>query len=848
MWLLSEAQKNRSKMTSLISDRANEQNIVSEADWVQSPLWYKSLRNDITSVDTLQEKNTALWISDLIKKRVNLRKWIVNWTTTSWNEAADYLEIRRWWLVDIFADYMMQNKELIKDDASAKLLWETIKKDPDAIIWYMKNVLKNQYPDTYQEKNQAIDDYIMKWGKLNDVMNFLTEETADPYWTPKADKLEWTNTFLNFLWSIGATPIKELGGLSNIIWEKTWLANEQRETARKTATVEWASTQWYNEYKETGKLPEKFSEDYENLYKWYDNAVKDWFIGSVEEYNNYLWDVAVATDKTFKQITDEFTEKYLYNPDEAWAWFGNLMWDVIEIVMMELATAWTATPELAATKIPKLAKWADWAWKWIKWWIWFQALEDAYEWELSNVPEYAKSAFYNILLRWGLKTIGSGMKWLLKKWTRLLWWITERGEKALQWETKLSSKEKIDIINESKTSNPSRTPEKEIGKGFVNLRDIVKKDVDRLNEEVKTMERWFDEWPTPETLADRLNENFSKLKNPDVMWNQAFKETPSIRIWASEEERLLRNKAEREALRKSKTKAWKEAAKAAKEKADAAEKAEAKRLAKMKPEERAEELRLKEIQAERATKAQEEADRKWKYEMNVDNKELLKNWYSKDEIALIDVLVEEWNKMFVKWWAEFNSSNLWELTKMIESKSTGTTRTREIVDAIAKTMDDLSKSFGEDFAAKTSERWNKSTILEWLNDVLWRLARRTSGVWTELWLSEAWSKWFKWNLRELLTQANKYYKDIDLNREIDSWLIHLAIYDPETASKIIWELYPSLPWMMELLIKLWKMKMNKAELKNIVNNNAWQVAEDGIWQAIGRSIEGKISEWAADRF
>ena len=50
MWLLSEAQKNRSKMTSLISDRANEQNIVSEADWVQSPLWYKSLRNDITSV------------------------------------------------------------------------------------------------------------------------------------------------------------------------------------------------------------------------------------------------------------------------------------------------------------------------------------------------------------------------------------------------------------------------------------------------------------------------------------------------------------------------------------------------------------------------------------------------------------------------------------------------------------------------------------------------------------------------------------------------------------------------------------------------------------------------------
>jgi hypothetical protein len=45
----------------------------------------------------------------------------------------------------------------------------------------MKNVLKNQYPDTYEEKNRAIDDYIMKGGKLNDVMDFITEKNATPY-------------------------------------------------------------------------------------------------------------------------------------------------------------------------------------------------------------------------------------------------------------------------------------------------------------------------------------------------------------------------------------------------------------------------------------------------------------------------------------------------------------------------------------------------------------------------------------------------------------------------------------------------------------------------------------------
>lgn len=848
MWILSEAQKGRERLTSSAIDRANEQKNVDASLWVKSPLWYESLRSDITSVDTLQEELASKWVSDLIKKRVSLRKWIANGSITSWNEAQDYLEMRKWWLVDIFADYMMQNKELIKDDASAKLLEQTIKTDPDAIIWYMKNVFKNQNPDGYEEKNKAIDDYIMKWGKLNDVMDFLVWTTSTPYWTPKPEKLEWTNAFLNFLWSVAATPVRELWWLSKIVWERTGYDEEADRLARQTATVEWASTQWYNEYKSTGKLPNEYTEDYENLYKWYDDAVKDWFIGSVEEYNNYLWDVAVAANKTFKQVTDEFAEKYLYNPEESWAWLGNFVWDVVEVVLAELISWWTATPELASTKIPKMAKWAKWAWKWAKWWLWFQALEDAYEWELSDVPEYAKSAFYNILLKWWLDSVGAFAKWGINKTSKLLWWITERGEKALKWETKLSSKEKIDIINESKTSNPTRTPEKEIGKGFLNLREKVKKDVDALNSDVRTMERWFSEWPTPDSLTDRLNENFAKLKDPDVMWNQAFKEVPQIRIWASEEERLLRNKAEREALKQSKTKAGKEAAKKAAEDARIAEEWEAKRLAKLSPEERRDELRLKEIQSEKSAKAAEEADRKWKYELTVDNEELLKNWYSKDEIALIDVLKEEWNKKFVKWWAEFNASNLWDLAKLIESKSTWTTRTAEIVDAIARTMDDISKSLWEDFASKTSERWNKSTILKWLDDVLWILTKRTSWVWTELWLSAAWEKGFKWNLRELLSQANKYYPDIDLNREIDSWLVHLAIYDPETASRIIWELYPSIPWMMELLIKLWKLKLNKAQLQNIVNSNTKQATEGWIWQTIWNSVRWKIWEWMADLF
>ena len=830
MWILSQSQENKRRLNTAMQNTMQQQNVADESIWVEQPIWYKSLRDDITSVDTLQERNTTKSISDLIKHRVNLRKSMANWNLTSWNEAADYLEMRRWWLVDIFADYMMQNKELIRDDASAQLLQDTIKKEPEAIIWYMKDVLKNQYPDTYEEKNRAIDDYIFKGWKLNDVMDFITEKNATPYWTPKEEKLEWTNPILNFLWSVASTPIREIWWLTQIVWNKLWLTSSAEETARKTATVQWASTQWYNEYKKSWKLPSKFSEDYANLYKWYDDAVKDWFIGSVEEYNNYLWDVAVATDKTFKQLTDDFTEKYLFNPEEAWATPWQIIWDITEIVLTELATAWTATPELAATKLPKYAKYAKWLYQWLKWWAEFQALEDAYEWELSDVPEYAKSALTNVILKWWLEALWKLAKRWVWKLAKSFWWITERWEIALAWETPTSSAEKISIIKESKWTNPERTPEKEIIKRFINFRKKVKDDVTLLKWKQRDIERAYEWKENPADLASRLNENFAKSKNPDIMWEQTAKVSPEIQIWETRKEQLIR---ERDAA--ATYKAEKDAAKA-----------EWERLSKLSPEQRRKELEIKEIEKWEKSKKAAEEERRRKYEFRVDSEELLKSWYSKDKVALIDVLKEEWNKMFVKEGREFNASNLWELTKLVESKSAWTEWTKEIVGAIKDTMEQISEWLWWDYNKIAKESWSKSDILQWLDDVLWKLTRRTSEAWWEIAAAEAWEKVLKWNLRELLSQAKKYYWD-DLNREIDSWLIHLAIYDPEKAAELAKNIYPSLPWVLELLINGGKMIATKRAAKDIVQKNAPEVPEKAsVWDAIWRSVRWKTAEWLVD--
>lgn len=836
MWILKEAEnKRRQTMQKVTSEVTPKQ--VQPVTWVETPMWYTSLRNDITSVDTLQERNAARGVSDLIKHRINLRKWISDWTVSSWNEAADYLTMRKSGLVDIFSDYMMQDKNIIKSDTDASALQNAIKTDPDSIINYFKQkVIWEWNPEWIEAKNKAIDDYIMKWWKLNDVMDFITEKNATPYWTPKEEKLEWTNPILNFLWSVVSTPIREIWWLSQIVWDKLWLTSSAEEAARKTATVQWASTQWYNEYKKSWKLPSEFSEDYANLYKWYDDAVKDWFIGSVEEYNNYLWDIAVATDKTFKQLTDDFTEKYLFNPEEAWAEPWNVVWDILEIIAAELGTMWAATPELAATKLPKYYKYAKWLYQSLKWWAEFQALEDAYEWELSDVPEYVQSAATNTILKWWLESLWKLWRLSIWKLAKTYWWITERWEVALAWETPTSSAEKIKIIKESKWTNPIRTPEKEMWNSFLAARKAVKEWtddkiwVDELYKKKREYEKNFKgEWDGTE-IIDELNTQMEKYLNPEEMWEQTAKVAPKFRLWESREEELLRKKAERDAA-KTTTK-------------DA--EAEASRLESLTPEERAEELELKWLQEETAAKKAAEQERARKYELKVDDKELLESWYSKDKVDLINVLVNEWNKMFVKAWRELNDSNIWELSKLIESKSAWTEWTKDIVEALKKVMWRLQKSMWPEYEKISKEYWAKKDILEWLDNVLWNLTRRTSDVWTEVWLSEAWEKVLKWVSREQLSQLNKYFW-INLNREVDSWIIHLAIYDPEKAAELAKNIYPSLPWVLELLINGGKMVATKRAAKDIVQKNAPEMPEKtSVWDAIWRSVRWKTAEWLVD--
>ena len=436
-----------------------------------------------------------------------------------------------------------------------------------------------------------------------------------------------------------------------------------------------------------------------------------------------------------------------------------------------------------------------------------------------------------MLLKWWLEGLWKLAKRWVWKLAKTYWWITERWEIALAWETPTSSAEKIKIIKESKWTNPERTPEKEIIKRFLDFRKKVKDDVTLLKWKQRDIERAYKWEESPADLANRLNENFAKSKNPDIMWEQTAKVSPEIKIWETRKEQLQRELSEG-----NKYKLEKET-----------NKAEWERLSKLSPEQRSKELEIKEIEKWEKAKNAAEEERRRKYEFRVDSEELLKSWYWKDNVALIDVLKEEWNKMFVKEGREFNASNLWELTKLVESKSAWTEWTRQIVGAIKDTMEQISEWLWWDYGKIAKESWSKSDILQWLDDVLWKLTRRTSEAWWEIAAADAWGKVLKWNLRELLSQAKKFYPEIDLNKEIDSWLIHLAIYDPEKAAELAKNIYPSLPWVLELLINGGKMIATKKAAKNIIEKNAPEVPEKiSVWDAIWRSVRWKTAEWLVD--
>lgn len=396
-------------------------------------------------------------IYDKMDKRATLRRSISEWKAWTWNIWLDNAEVRKSRLVDLATDALLN-------------AW----KNPDKIqALKPDDVIKRLVSDanwTNNEKLNAVNNYIRNGWYAENVFNYLVWNTSNVYEKPSEKKdrtfaenalwatlatipetlawmYEWVQKKVKYWWK----TIYDINKESDIIWLANVLSNVSEDRYQQYKEW-WLRSKWYEPYNEAEKRqmiwdiwPQIWIESDANelsIYRSYDEAVKNWFIWNVEEYWQYVYNMANNAYKSISEQTRDYLESELYDPEWKWAWLWKFAWELIEFALMpEMKIKYLKyAPE--AAKLEKflknsanLIKWGTKLWvEWIK----LQALEDAYNAEVSTIWKYATTAVWNMAIWWILKWVWSA-----------LWSPSQAAKNALWTKT---SKEIEDITNVVKNS------------------------------------------------------------------------------------------------------------------------------------------------------------------------------------------------------------------------------------------------------------------------------------------------------------------------------------------------------------------------------------------------------------
>lgn len=507
----------------------------------------QSIRKE--EVDELLNKKKQL--SEWLLKRADARKSIVNWDISTWNKWLDTSEVRKSRLADI-----------------ARWALEEMWKSPDAIKSISDDDLIKRLVGstnwTDMKKMNAVNTYIQNWWYAENVFNYLVWNTSNVYesvWEPKEEK----SALRNFVWATLTAPIKSLAWMSDVVqknvkyWDKTiYERNKESDIAWLWNLIWNVSEEEYQQYKkEWSKRYEKafnvWKEWYYNLWdieipwaEWvgkqfvsradfydsYDKAKENWFDWSVEQYGDYLYNMANDTYKSTAEQVTNYLETKVYDPKWKWAWFGKFVWELVELVAMPEAKVKYLKYAPDATKLTRGAiksvnalKWtAKLAWEWVK----IQALEDAYDADLSSGWKYLTTSIWNAALWWLIKWVGSA-----------LWWPKWLAKTAIWTKTQAEWNKMSEITERSfKDSNAEVTPYTEIRNLLVKAKDRLL--WDRLKKggelwETRAFNLKYNQWTkytAKEALEQDINKSLMEQASKKRFGNLAWKKdlVPQFKI------------------------------------------------------------------------------------------------------------------------------------------------------------------------------------------------------------------------------------------------------------------------------------------------------------------------------
>ena len=119
--------------------------------------------------------------------------------------------------------------------------------------------------------------------------------------------------------------------------------------------------------------------------------------------------------------SEELFKKWMLTED-VWAYnVWETLWELTTDAALTAPAEWLVAWRIMASALPKTAKTALQALNLAWWWASFQLADDAAKWELSDLNQYAKSAWINVATAWLFNFINKLAKWGKNVWFKIFW-------------------------------------------------------------------------------------------------------------------------------------------------------------------------------------------------------------------------------------------------------------------------------------------------------------------------------------------------------------------------------------------------------------------------------------------
>ena len=489
-----------------------------------------SIKSEEAEEKNVKREELKKWLSD----RANARKNIFTGRMSSWNKWLDNAEIRKGRITDL-----------------ARWALEDMWKDPEAIKRISDDDLIKRLVGwvnwTDMKKLNAVNGYMQNWWYAEDVFNYLVWNTSSVYekmWEPEEKK----SAVRNFFWAAVSTPVESAAWISDLIqknvkygWKSIYDINKESDIAwlwniiwnvsedRYQQYKKWElASKWYQPYNEA-EMPQNiwaigskiWLDSYSNeldFYKSYDEAKKAWFDWNVEQYGNYVYNMAKDTYNSTAEKVRDYLWTEVYDKEWTWAWAWKLAWEIIELVAFP---AWKLKYLKYAPEASKLVKTVKTAGKlWLEW-VEMQALEDVYNADLSSIGKYWTTALWNTAIWWVLKWVWS-----------VIWKPSQAAQTALWTRTTKELNEMKNIVQTSlKDYNAKVTPQTIIKGKLENAMDRLL--WDRLSKwkelwDIRNFELKYKEWAkytSKNAIEEDINKSLMQQASKKRFWWIAAKKS-----------------------------------------------------------------------------------------------------------------------------------------------------------------------------------------------------------------------------------------------------------------------------------------------------------------------------------